>query len=115
MCICNQSQEAGPSTKDDFSRSQTFLPLLRPWDREGIHGSCLYLLLTLLAPFLQVKACPGFSYIGKMVERDTLKVIRCPLGLRQAKAVDLDVRDEKGLCDRSGCQGLHRMGPLGLH
>lgn len=50
-----------------------------------------------------------------MVERDTLKVIRCPLGLRQAKAVDLDVRDEKGLCDRSGCQGLHRMGPLGLH
>lgn len=82
---------------------------------EGIHSSCLYLLLTLLVPFLQIKACPGFSYIGKMVERDTLKVIRCPLDLWQVKAGDLDVRDEKGLCDRSGCQGLHHVRRLGLY
>lgn len=67
---------------------------------EGIHGSCLYLLLTLLVPFLQIEACPGFSYIGKMVERDTLKVIRYPLGLWPVKAGDLDVRDEKGLTDQ---------------
>lgn len=115
ICICNQSQEAGPSIKDDFSRSQPFLPLPRPWDREGIYGSYLYLLLTWLVSFLQVEACQGFSYIGKMIDRDTLKVIKCSLGLWWVKAGDLDVRGEKGMCDRSGCQGLHHVGPSGLH